>query len=139
MSSEQPALTEAQGRRRVLVVDDNVGTATMLSRLLPILAPCDVETATDGPSAICRAEQFQPHVIILDISLPGMDGLAVARRLRADERFRDTLLVALTGYDQEEDRQRSKAAGFDEHLAKPADPEALRTILQRPAPRRVAH
>ncbi|HWE39605.1 MAG TPA: response regulator [Isosphaeraceae bacterium] len=75
------------------------------------------------------AGEFLPEVVLLDIGMPGMDGLEVARRLRARPEFGRTLLVALTGWGQDQDRRRSRAAGFDRHLVKPIDPATLRDLL----------
>jgi signal transduction histidine kinase/DNA-binding response OmpR family regulator len=116
------------GRARVLVVDDNRDAADSLALLLR-LAGHEVCVAHDGPTAVALAADFGPQLVLLDIGLPGMDGYAVARRLRAQPNAHKTLLVALTGYGQEEDVRRSREAGFDHHLVKPADPEALATVF----------
>jgi CheY-like chemotaxis protein len=115
-------------KRRVLVVDDNVDAANTMALLLR-LAGHDVRTAHDGPSAIDAARTHPPEVILLDIGLPGMDGYEVARRLRASPTLDGCVLVALTGYGQEEDRRRSWAAGFDHHLVKPVEPQSLTELL----------
>jgi CheY-like chemotaxis protein len=109
--------------RRILVVDDNVDAAESLAVLLRIQGH-DVRTAIDGPAALHVAEAFRPEVVLLDIGLPKMDDYEVARRLREQAGMGNTLLVALTGYGQE-DRRRAEEAGFDAHLVKPADPAAL--------------
>ena len=83
----------------------------------------------DGPSALALAADFEPEVVILDIGMPGMDGYEVARRLRARPESQQTRLVALSGWGQEKDRERSRAAGFDHHLVKPVDLE----LLSRPS------
>src|SRR6185503_13366652 len=106
--------------RRVLVVDDNVAAAQMLSLLVSHLGRHQVDTAHDGPSAVEKVRASHPEIVLLDIGLPGMDGYEVGRAIRADPRFDDVLIVALTGYGQEEDRRRSREAGIDEHLVKPA-------------------
>jgi CheY-like chemotaxis protein len=90
-----------------------------------------VEVAYDGPEALETAEVFRPDVILLDIGLPGMDGNEVARRLRGRPEFAETLLVALTGWGQEADVERSREAGFDHHLVKPADPDAILGLLTK--------
>jgi CheY-like chemotaxis protein len=89
----------------------------------------EVHIAHDGPSALHLAEKERPDVLLLDIGLPGMDGYEVARRLRSTPGFADVKLIALTGYGQEADRQRSSLAGFDHHLVKPVDLEQLRALL----------
>lgn len=118
--------------RRILVVDDNVGAAKMLAMLLKRLGPHEVETAHDGLTTLEKAEEFKPEIILLDIGLPKMDGLAVASALRQSGHFDDTLLAALTGFGQDEDRRRSKEAGFDEHLIKPVDVQTLKQLLDHP-------
>jgi CheY-like chemotaxis protein len=116
----------------VLIVDDSVGAAKILARLIRHLGPHTIEVAHDGPSAIERAETFQPEIMLLDIGLPKMDGFTVARKLRENGGLNGALLVALTGYGQEEDRRRSKEAGFDEHVVKPVAVETLRQLLSHP-------
>lgn len=116
-------------RRRILVVDDNVDAASALGRMLARLYGQEVQVAHDGPSALAAAQGYRPDVILLDIGLPGMDGYEVARRLRGRPEFGGTLIVALTGWGQESDRQRSKEAGFDRHLVKPVEPEDLQKLL----------
>lgn len=119
-------------RRRILAVDDNVGAARLLSMLLMKLGDHDVETAHDGPAALEKIKALHPELVLLDIGLPGMDGYQVAREVRQDRCFDDVLLVALTGYGQEEDRQRSKEAGFDEHLVKPPSVDQMQEVLAHP-------
>jgi two-component system, chemotaxis family, CheB/CheR fusion protein len=115
-------------RRRALVVDDNVDAARSLAMLLK-LSGHDVHTVHDGPAALEVIGEFQPDVIFLDIGLPGLDGYEIARRLRSMPEIEDVLLLALTGYGQEEDRRRSFEAGFDHHLVKPVDLGTLHAIL----------
>jgi len=115
--------------RRVLVVDDNVDTAESLALLLRLKGH-EVETAHDGPAAVKMATSFQPNVVLLDIGLPGLDGYQVASRLRRRRRTAKSLLVALTGYGQEEDQRRAREAGFDHHLTKPVDPQAIYDLLE---------
>jgi two-component system CheB/CheR fusion protein len=130
-TEEQQQPTE-KGRatmaRRILVVDDNTDSAASLALLLQM---CGHETSTahDGLAALAAVEGFRPHVLLLDISLPKLDGYAVARRIREQPWGKDLLLVALTGWGQEEDRRRSKEAGFDEHMVKPMDFDALMKLL----------
>ncbi|HET6568656.1 MAG TPA: PAS domain S-box protein [Rhodothermales bacterium] len=113
---------------RILVVDDNVDAAKMSAMLLRSWG-YDVRTAHDGPNALQRAAGFHPNVILLDIGLPGMDGYEVARLIRRDADLNDVRLVAVTGYGQDTDRQRSKEAGFDLHVVKPVEPSALKELL----------
>jgi PAS domain S-box-containing protein len=120
-------------RRRVLIVEDNADAREMLAFLLRRDGH-EVRSAEDGAVAIDEAEAFAPDVVLLDIGLPGLDGYAVARALRASAHASGALLVALTGYGQVEDRERAFAAGFDEHLLKPVEPEMLRAVMRRERP-----
>ncbi len=119
-------------RRRILVVDDNVDAADGLQRLLVRRWDQEVRVAYDGPSALEEARLFAPEVVLLDLGLPGMDGYEVARRLREQPETADALLVAVTGWDQEGDRQRSRRAGFDRHLAKPVEAAKIEDLLRPP-------
>jgi two-component system CheB/CheR fusion protein len=123
--------TGAGPGRRVLVVDDNRDAAESLAVLLRA-AGHQVETANDGNAALAAARRFVPTAVLLDIGLPGMDGYEVARQLRR-EPGRPPLLVAITGYGQEEDRRQALAAGFDEYLVKPADFATLTQLLGQAA------
>ncbi len=114
--------------RRVLVVDDNVDAADSLALLLRVSGQ-EVRVAYDGPTALLITEAFRPQLVLLDIGMPQMDGYEVARRLRRQPGLEGVTLVAVTGWGQEEDRQRSREAGFDHHLTKPADPAALQRLL----------
>lgn len=125
-------ITSFSESRRVLVVDDGVGAAKMLKLLVSRLGPHEVEIAHDGPSALKTAEHFLPDLILLDIGLPRMDGYEVARRLRENTGFSSATLVAVTGYGQDEDKQRSLAAGFNEHVVKPIELEKLKKLLTCP-------
>jgi two-component system CheB/CheR fusion protein len=116
--------------RKVLVVDDNVDGAEALTLLLRILGH-DVRTSFDGPSALEVAREFVPDVVLLDIGLPGMNGYEVASRLRQIMPGKPPLLVAMTGYGQEEDKQQAYDAGFDLHLTKPLSGEAVEMLLER--------
>jgi PAS domain S-box-containing protein len=115
---------------RVLVVDDNTDAADSIAILLGA-AGHDVRVAYSSNSALQMAVEYQPDIVLLDIGLPGMDGYEVARRLRQRAELRDTKLVALTGYGQDADRQRSQEAGFDYHLVKPVDAGTLQELLER--------
>jgi len=121
---------EARAELKVLVVDDNNDSADSLAVWLE-LAGHQVRTAYDGQQALAAAEEFRPRVILLDIGMPGMSGYDVARRLREKLATHDVLLLAMTGWGQDEDRRKSREAGFDEHLVKPLDPQALKDLLAR--------
>ncbi|MGE5177527.1 MAG: ATP-binding protein [Bacteroidota bacterium] len=115
---------------RVLVVDDNVDAADSLARLLA-MDGYEVRVANGGIEALHEADAFRPDVMLLDIGLPMMNGYDVARRIRREPWGAAVRLVALTGWGQDEDRRRSKEAGFDDHVVKPVDPNSLRSLLRR--------
>lgn len=121
-------------RQRILVVDDNLDAANSLVRLLRRLHDQSVEVAHDGPTALEVAQVFRPDLILLDIGLPGMDGYEVARTLRKRPASASIRIIALTGWGQESDRQKSKDAGIDHHLVKPVDPDLLSDLLREPKP-----
>jgi CheY-like chemotaxis protein len=123
------ASSGATTRRRVLVVDDNRDTARSSAKLLELLGH-EVRAEFDGPGALAAAHEFQPEVMLLDIGLPGMTGYELVRRLR-DQGFRDAIIVAVSGYGQASDKMRSREAGFDDHLVKPVNREALIAALSR--------
>jgi CheY-like chemotaxis protein/two-component sensor histidine kinase len=110
--------------RRLLVVDDNIDAAESMAIVLR-MEGFEVRTAHDGESAIAMATEYQPHVILLDLGMPKMNGYDVARRVRREPWGQQVVLVACTGWGQPEDRRRSKAAGFDHHLVKPVSPESV--------------
>jgi signal transduction histidine kinase/ActR/RegA family two-component response regulator len=114
--------------RRILVVDDNVDAADSLALLLRLMGN-DVRTAPDGPAALAAARAYRPDVVLLDLGLPRMSGYEVCRRLREGHFANGPLVVALTGYGQDEDRRRTREAGFDHHLVKPVNPDELRELL----------
>ena len=112
------------------MVDDDVETAELAATLLQAKGN-HVVTAYDGPSALRLARTCHPEVILLDIGLPGMDGYEVARQLRGDKALKDVLLIAVSGYGQERDRELSRQAGFDYHLVKPVNMAVLAPVLQQ--------
>ena len=115
-------------RRRILVIEDSVD-AVKSTRLLLELQGHIVQVAYSGVRGLTVAQTFKPEVILLDIGLPGMDGYEVARRLRDQPDTKKTLLIALSGYGQAEDLRKSKEAGFDHHLVKPADTSQLQALI----------
>ncbi len=121
---QTPAATAAQ----VLVVEDDPDAAEALVMLLEVLGH-RARRVQDGATALDVAREKGPDVMLVDIGLPGMDGYEVARRVRREPRLRDLVLVALSGYGREEDKQRAMAAGFDHHLTKPVEPEALDRLV----------
>jgi signal transduction histidine kinase/CheY-like chemotaxis protein len=125
-----PRKTAGARSRRVLLVDDNPDIAHALAQILEALG-CVTRVAYDGPSAISAAASFEPELALLDIGLPVMDGYELARRLRRMAATSTTRLVAVTGYGQLSDRQRSHEAGFDEHIVKPFALDTIQEILAR--------
>ena len=115
-------------RRRVLIVDDSVDTAATMAMLLNESGH-EVQIAHDGPTALQVAGDYRPEVVILDIGLPGLNGYEVARQLRQHPLLGGAMLIAMTGYGQESDRQRAVAAGFDHHLVKPANFATIQRLL----------
>ncbi len=115
--------------RRILVVEDNPDAAESMRDFLE-LSGHQVELACTGVDGVEAARHFHPEIVLCDLGLPGMDGFEVAAELRRDPTTASARLIAVTGYGREEDRRRSKAAGFDLHLTKPVDPARLRQVLQ---------
>jgi two-component system CheB/CheR fusion protein len=127
-TSEDGPAPQLARRLRMLVVDDNIEAADSLSKLLRRESH-QAWSAYDGPSALELFGKCRPDVVVLDLGLPGMDGYEVAKQLRGQASTSDLLLIALSGYGQEEDRRRSFAAGFDHHFNKPLDyPRLLQTL-----------
>jgi CheY-like chemotaxis protein len=122
------AAGESALRRRILVVDDNIDAAQTLQMLLE-LEGHEVRAAHDGIEALAAARDFAPELVLLDLGLPGLSGYEVAERLRSQPGPRPAL-VAVTGFGQEADRRRSRAAGFDRHFAKPVRLEDLTAVLR---------
>ena len=122
---------EGAARRKILVVDDNRDSAMSLSLLLE-LDGHDVRRAYDGIEALEIADEFRPEVTLLDIGMPRLDGYGAARELRQRDWAKESLLVALTGWGQQEDKRMAREAGFDHHMVKPVDPDALRRLLIEP-------
>jgi CheY-like chemotaxis protein/anti-sigma regulatory factor (Ser/Thr protein kinase) len=123
-----PGSTQPWIRRRILVVDDNIDAAETLSQILK-LHDHEVCVAYDGHAALEMAAAMQPEVVFLDLELPKINGIEIARRLRNAGSTRPPVLVATTGYGQEADRRRTAEAGFDHHLVKPIDPRVLLRVL----------
>ena len=131
--AERPAVngTPRKQASRILVVDDSADSTQGFARLLKILGH-EVRTAYDGPEAIEVAAAYHPDIIFLDIGLPVLDGYEVARRLREHECCKHSAIIAVSGYGRDDDRRRAREAGFDDHLLKPIDHDALLTVLSRP-------
>ena len=141
LAGEQPAALSDPATRgrpghqrcRVLVAEDIPDAAEMMRMMLDVMGH-EVKVASDGRQALAMAKDFHPHVILLDIGMPRMDGYEAARRIRA-ALGPEVLLVALTGWGQEEDQRRAKEAGFDLHITKPAEPDVLEALIASRAPK----
>ncbi len=131
-SEQKAAPDRALGGHRVLIVDDNTDAARTLGMLVETLGHNEVHVANSGSEALRIAEERRPDIVLLDLKMPGMDGYEVARRLRSASWGRDLMLVAVTGWTLEDHRRRSRDAGFDRHLTKPADVAALAAVLSSP-------
>jgi CheY-like chemotaxis protein len=118
-------------RRHVLVVEDHEDAREAMRCLLEVRGH-RVEVVADGPAAVATALGSKPEVVLVDISIPGMDGYEVARQLRASDPGKSMKLVAVTGYDQPAHRKRALESGFDAHLVKPIDPDELYRLLESP-------
>jgi len=121
-------IVPAKSRFRILVVDDNPDSALSLAMMLSMMGH-DTRTAHDGEAAVTTAEAFRPQVILLDIGLPKLNGYEVAQRIRQQEWGTSMFLVAVTGWGQDEDRQRSEDVGMNLHMVKPVEPSALDRML----------
>jgi signal transduction histidine kinase/CheY-like chemotaxis protein len=117
-----------EAKYRILVVDDNRDTAGSLAMILQMMGN-DTRTAYDGEEAVAAASEFQPDVILLDLDLPKLNGYEVCRRIRKQPGGKELVIIAQTGYGQAEDRRRTHEAGFDYHIVKPLDPDALMDLL----------
>jgi CheY-like chemotaxis protein len=122
-TAKRPAQTS-----RVLVVDDNMDAADMLVMMLQLFGH-EVRVAYTGQTALETAVEYQPDVVLLDIGLPDMNGYELARQLHQQPQTKGVRLIAVTGYGQDSDRQRSQEAGCEHHLVKPVDPQKLQDLL----------
>ncbi len=120
-------------RSRLVVVEDNADSRLMLCTLLR-RAGFECHPTGDGLSGLALLDEVRPHAAIVDVGLPGIDGLELARRVRASPVHRHIYLIALTGYGQEADRKMALEAGFDEHVVKPVDGATLKRLLAEGAP-----
>ena len=127
IAPEAPASSEA--KLRIMIVDDNKDAADTCEMLLQLLGH-EVRTAHAGRSVRALAETFRPHVLLLDIGLPDISGYEVAKQIRSTTWGQNAVLIAVTGWGQEEDKRMAFAAGFDHHLVKPVDPGTLEAVLQ---------
>ena len=131
-SADSAGRTGSVGRRRILLVEDNQDSREMLKYLLE-LAGHEVHEATSGPTGLDAIFRLRPDVALVDLGLPGFDGFELAKRVRASAEGRGVRLVALSGYGLPEDQRRSREAGFDTHLVKPADPARLAIVIAGPS------
>ena len=127
-------LTRAKVARRVLVADDNRDAAESLSLLLEA-AGHTVRVTYDGDQALSEAEAFRPEIALIDLGMPKVNGYEVCRRIRASEWGQSALLIAQTGWGQDEDKRRTRECGFDAHLVKPADPITVVKLVEQWSPR----
>lgn len=128
--AQRPAMTTQPPvhRFKILVVDDNHDSALSMSMMLSIMGH-ETRTAHDGETAVATAEAFLPDVVLLDIGLPKLNGYEVAQRIREKAWGESMYLIAVTGWGQEEDRQRSSEVGLNLHMVKPVEPAALEKLL----------
>ena len=127
-TSTASTLTPSKQGFRILVVDDNHDSALSLAMMLSIMGH-ETRTAHDGESAVETAESFLPEVVLLDIGLPKLNGYEVAQRIREQAWGASMFLIAVTGWGQEEDRQRSSEVGLNVHMVKPVEPAALERLF----------
>jgi signal transduction histidine kinase len=125
---KQSMKAEAGLPLRILVVDDNLDSADSLGLLMKLLGN-EVRIVHDGLAAVEAANEFQPRVVLLDIGLPSLNGYEAAKKIRQQPRGNEAVLIAVTGWGEDIDRQRSKQAGFDHHMVKPVDPDVLTKLL----------
>jgi CheY-like chemotaxis protein len=131
-SESSPLATAASGSLslKVLVVDDGRNAADILALFFEMEGHC-VGVAYDGLEAVEKAEALQPQLILMDIGMPKLDGLEAARRIRSQNGGQRIVIVALSGFDQDSHKRQSAEAGFDDHLAKPVNPNELRELIER--------
>lgn len=118
----------ARSSKRTLVVDDNRDGADLLASLLEALGNV-VRVAYDGETAVTASAEYRPHVVLLDLGLPKLNGYEACRRIRAQPGGEQRMIIAQTGWGQAEDHERTREAGFDHHLVKPIDPDVLGRLL----------
>jgi len=126
--NQSPAMKPRARSFRILVVDDNQDSALSMAMMLSIMGH-DTRTAHDGESAVTTAESFLPEVVLLDIGLPKLNGYEVAQRIRQQPWGESMYLIAVTGWGQDEDRQRSAEVGLNVHMVKPVEPATLEKLL----------
>jgi CheY-like chemotaxis protein len=129
-SASEDRSADLQSDRRVLVADDNEDSAQSLAMMLKMMGS-ETKTAHDGVEALEVGAAFEPHLVLLDIGMPRMNGYDTARRMRQESWGGSAMLVAMTGWGRDIDKRRSQEAGFDEHLVKPIEMEALEMILKK--------
>jgi CheY-like chemotaxis protein len=133
LEKAEPSLAQEHGNAvmplKVLVVDDNIASAKTTLWLLELIGH-HASAAHDGIAALEKAREIKPDVVLLDIGLPGMNGYEVCRELRKDPDFRNTVMIAQTGWGQERDRQQAREAGFNHHLIKPVNMESFSKLMR---------
>jgi CheY-like chemotaxis protein len=133
-ATDQRNASDELGGHRVLIVDDNMDAAETLGMQVRTLGANEVRTAVSGELALQAAPAFRPDIVLLDLGMPDMNGFEVARRIRQEPWGKDVMLVAVTGWGQEEHRQRTREAGFDRHLTKPAERADIESLLAHSIP-----
>ena len=118
-------------KKRILLVDDEVGFTRLLKLNLEQRADYEVRIENWADKALHAAREFRPDIILLDLGLPGLSGFEIAREIRSSLDLHGVILIALTGYGQEEDRRQTRAHGFDDHMVKPIDLDALNALVNR--------
>jgi CheY-like chemotaxis protein/two-component sensor histidine kinase len=131
-SRPSDASPTAHERRRILIVDDNLDAARSMAMMLELLGN-DVRTAHDGVQAIELVEHYRPDVVLMDVGMPGLDGYDATRRIRAQPWGRATIIIALTGWGQDDDKARAQEAGCNGHLTKPVNLSDLQSLLEKKA------
>jgi CheY-like chemotaxis protein len=129
VTTQPPTSESPEPAARVLVADDHHDSAESFGMLLRLLGKYDVRNSYDGVATVEAAEEFRPDAMLLDIGMPGMSGYDVARAIRSREWGADVLLIAVTGWGQEEQRRLTAEAGFDHHFVKPVHPKTVIPII----------
>ncbi len=124
-------MPSARTIRRVVVADDNVDAADAMAMFVETLG-VEVRTVYEGLETVSVVEAFRPDLVLLDIAMPGLDGHEIARKIRGEDWGEEVMLVALTGWGREEDKRRTREAGFDGHLVKPVDFDGLERLIAGP-------
>jgi CheY-like chemotaxis protein len=129
VQQDQTPTAPGTSKCRILVADDNIDSAESMAMMLRLMGSNEVRTVHDGLRAVEEASAFRPDLVLLDIGMPRLNGYDAARQIRQQPGGRDVVLVALTGWGQDEDRRQATEAGFDRHFTKPVDPLAIENLV----------